>query len=198
MKIIHEEVLIDAGSFSHTQEFQTLHQQIHTSISKVVWPLQSDSFVIQPGNHVNGVVPIKRECMNYLHSLGWGLEVPLNLQATINRPGELDASIPVRNSNYAIEWETGNISSSHRAINKMVLGLIGRGLLGGTLIIPSRLLYPHLTDRIGNYEELEPYFPVWKSVNVVEGFISIISVEYDGLDISSPLIPKGTDGRALR
>jgi len=36
--------------------------------------------------------------------------------------------------------------------------------LGTALVLPSRKLYPYLTDRIGNYEELEPYFDVWRAV----------------------------------
>jgi hypothetical protein len=63
--------------------------------------------------------------------------------------------------------------------------------------LPSRKLYPYLTDRIGNYEELEPYFDVWRSVNINEGFLAIFVVEHDTVDSSVPQITKGTDGRAL-
>lgn len=54
----------------------------------------------------------------------------------------------------AIEWETGNISSSHRSMNKLAIAL-GSGIVQvGVLIVPSRDLYEHLTDRIGNIGEL--------------------------------------------
>jgi hypothetical protein len=59
---------------------------------------------------------------------------------------------------FALEWETGNVSSSHRSLNKLVLG-IQRGLLvGGALIVPTKHMYRYLTDRVGNYEELAPFF----------------------------------------
>ncbi|HFW5354595.1 TPA: hypothetical protein ACIBXN_005214, partial [Salmonella enterica subsp. diarizonae serovar 48:i:z] len=69
-------------------------------------------------------------------------------------------------------------------------------LLGGTLILPSREMYPFLTDRIGNYQELSPYFNVWRNFNIANGYLSVIEVEHDEIDVNAPLIPKGTDGRA--
>jgi hypothetical protein len=69
--------------------------------------------------------------------------------------------------------------------------------LGSALVLPSRSLYTYLTDRIGNYEELEPYFDVWRAVNINEGFLEIFVVEHDAIDNNVPRITKGTDGRAL-
>jgi hypothetical protein len=64
----------------------------------------------------------------------------------------------------AIEWETGNISSSHRSMNKLALAL-GNGIVQvGVLIVPSRHLYEHLTDRIGNIGELSGYLSMWESL----------------------------------
>lgn len=57
----------------------------------------------------------------------------------------------------AIEWETGNISSSHRSMNKLGIALMGGVIQIGVLIVPSRDLYDHLTDRIGNIGELSGY-----------------------------------------
>jgi hypothetical protein len=98
---------------------------------------------------------------------------------------------------FALEWETGNISSSHRAVNKLVLGLLRGVFLGAALVLPNRKLYPYLTDRIGNYEELEPYFDVWRAVEIREGFLAVFVIEHDAVDSSVPTIMKGTDGRAL-
>jgi hypothetical protein len=99
---------------------------------------------------------------------------------------------------FAIEWETGNISSSHRALNKMAVGLLDGMLVGGILILPSRDMYRYLTDRIGNYAEIEPYFPVWKNLQIQEGVLAVIEIEHDALSVDVPPIRKGTDGRALR
>jgi hypothetical protein len=39
-------------------------------------------------------------------------------------PGPIDAVLTEKQGDFAFEWETGNISSSHRALNKIALGLI--------------------------------------------------------------------------
>lgn len=69
--------------------------------------------------------------------------------------------------------------------------------MGGVLVLPTRKLYPYLTDRIGNYEELLPYFPVWRKIAVDRGLMVVIAIEHDALDPEVPIIGKGTDGRAL-
>jgi hypothetical protein len=51
-------------------------------------------------------------------------------------------------------------------------------------------------DRIGNYEEFEPYFPLYRSLNIKEGVICVIAVTYDDVNINADLIPKGKDGNA--
>jgi len=79
----------------------------------------------------------------------------------------------------------------------MVIGLLRGVFLGAVLVLPSRKLYPYLTDRIGNYEELEPYFDVWRAVRLEEGFLAVFVIEHDQVDSSVPTITKGTDGRAL-
>jgi len=92
--------------------------------------------------------------MQHLSSLGWGLETCLDI-ATLRRPGPIDATIPVGNRLFCMEWETGNISSSHRALNKMALGILKGLLIGGALVLPTRAMYKYLTDRVGNFAEIE-------------------------------------------
>jgi hypothetical protein len=104
----------------------------------------------------------------------------------------------VREKLFAVEWETGNISSSHRALNKMTLGILSQKLIGGALILPTRNMYQYLTDRVGNFEELEPYFDLWKALKADEGLLAIMVVEHDEVSKNVPRIPKGTNGRALR
>jgi hypothetical protein len=170
---------------------------IYNAIDSVKWPDDSSTFIINPGKNSNGVKPIKERCVSFLKQNGWELEKPMNLGSRIS-PGPIDAVLNISNYGYfAFEWETGNISSSHRALNKMALGLISKTLAGGILAIPSRELYYHLTDRIGNFAELEPYFPIWKSLNI-DGVLAVIEVEHDSLSDSVSKILKGTDGRALQ
>jgi hypothetical protein len=59
-------------------------------------------------------------------------------------------------------------------------------------------MYKYLTDRIGNFAEIEPYFELWRALQVEAGLLVVIAVEHDGVSSSVPRIPKGTDGRALQ
>ena len=78
----------------------------------------------------------------------------------------------------------------------MALGLLSGATVGGLLVVPSRKLYPYLTDRIGNFDELEPYFPLWRATPCKQGVLEIIVIEQDAESQEVPRIPKGTDGRA--
>ncbi len=99
---------------------------------------------------------------------------------------------------FAVEWETGNVSSSHRALNKMTLGIRDDILCGGILVLPSRRLYELLTDRIGNYREVAPYFDIWRHCDVAKrGILAVLEIEHDREDPSAPALTKGTDGYAL-
>lgn len=196
MKIIRTEVLVNSGHFFNTDQFQAVFNEIRDAISKVVWPLGSQYFSIKPVKKGNGVKPIKNGCMIHLESLGWRLEERLLISSGM-RPGPLDAVKTLPDGRLlALEWETGNISSSHRALNKMTLGILQGALAGGILILPSRKMYNFLTDRIGNFQEIEPYFPQLKRPDISNGFLAVIEIEHDLEDQNSPLIPKGTDGWA--
>jgi hypothetical protein len=202
VKIVGVERLIDAGGFSHTETWKMIENHIMKAIEAIEWPPGSGSFTLydQPGKgrgKGNGVKPIKAACMDHLKSLGWTLEARVNI-ATLKRPGPMDATHPVGSRLFCVEWETGNISSSHRAVNKMALGILKNVLIGGVLILPTRAMYKYLTDRVGNFPELEPYFPLWQALKVEEGFLAVIVIEHDAVSKSVPRIPKGTDGRALQ
>jgi hypothetical protein len=99
-----------------------------------------------------------------------------------------------------IEWETGNISSSHRSMNKLCLVMLAGLIDIGVVILPSQQLYRHLTDRIGNWEELSPYLALWHHVghSVKRGLLAVAVVEHDELtnDTAVPFIAQGTDGRS--
>ncbi|MBG1259110.1 restriction endonuclease [Nostoc commune] len=196
MKIVQEVSLISVGSFEESSDWSIIRAEIREAVSLIVYPPGTSNFTINPTKHGNGVKPIKEACMIALRDrFGWKLESPINYAT--RSPGKVDATKIIDNYLFALEWETGNISSSHRAVNKMVLGLLRGILLGAVLVLPSRKLYSYLTDRIGNYEELEPYFDVWRAVRIQEGFLAIFVIEHDQIDNNVPTITKGTDGRAL-
>lgn len=117
-------------------------------------------------------------------------------EAAKSDPGRFDAILDTKKGRVALEWETGNVSSSHRALNKIVLGLLRERLVAGTLVVPTRALYRYLTDRIGNFEELAPYFKVWKNVACDNGVLEIVAIEHDATSNEIKRIPKNTDGYA--
>ncbi len=202
MKIVKVERLIDAGKFSQSKDWKRIENQITKAVKSVEWPPGSGSFTLhdQSGKkrgEGSGVKLIKDACMRNLVSNGWELETKIKY-ATPKRPGPLDATCRVGDKLFCVEWETGNISSSHRAVNKMALGILKDILIGGLLIVPTREMYNYLTDRIGNFRELEPYFPLWQSIRVKEGLLAVMAIEHDAVSKDVPRMKKGTDGRALQ
>lgn len=202
MKIIQVERLIDAGQFSSSREWKTIEGHITQAVRAIQWPPGSGSFTLhdqfgKARGKGSGVKPIKDACMLRLKQLGWSLETALPI-AVARQPGGIDATYPVGKRFFCVEWETGNISSSHRALNKMALGMLKKILIGGALIVPTRAMYKYLTDRVGNLQELEPYFPFWGALGIEEGLLVVIAIEHDAVSKSVPRIPKGTNGRALQ
>ncbi len=174
----------------------------------------------------NGVTPIKELFLAEMESRFWQREKPLVLKdcaakfesqnedvfleypgkTKIIEPlhsavGDLDCHFKI-NDNWraAIEWETGNISSSHRSMNKLCLALMSGQLEVAVLIVPSREMYPNLTDRIGNWMELSPYLQFWKNAGafVKHGLLAVTVVEQDEItdDPNVPYFRQGTDGRS--
>lgn len=123
MRVLGTTYLIRAGAFGNSSEWDACHAQIRAAIAAVTWPVGSDSFTLHPARKGNGVVPIKRSCMADLKLAGWSLETRF-APGGESKPGPIDATCAVRGGLLCLEWETGNVSSSHRALNKMALGLI--------------------------------------------------------------------------
>ena len=127
--------------------------------------------------------------------MGWvvGDRFPLLMPEEFASFGAIDATRHLTGQNelpFAVEWETGNISSSHRSVNKMVRGLQAGVLSGAMLIVPSSGFAPYLTNRIGNIRELLPYVHMWRSVTIARGYLSILTVEHDYTSEDVPKIPK--------
>ncbi len=198
MKILRTEFLIKKGEFSQSKEFEQILTEIYEAIHSIVWPENSKRFTLYPVKKASGVVPIKKNFIRSLEKNGWKGEYRMKIASRL-RPGPVDSvKILSGNRTFAVEWETGNISSSHRAINKMAVGLMDGVIEGGVLILPSRDMYQYLTDRVGNFAEIEPYFNVWKNLKISNGFLAVIEIEHDDLSKDVSPIKKGTDGRALR
>ena len=202
MKVVHIETLISAGDFANSAEWLQIREQAVSAVKSVDWPPGSGAFTIHPTSgkkrgEGNGVKPIKNSAIAYLLAHGWRNEYPWPAGVGDRiRPGNMDAAHIGPSGIVAFEWETGNVSSSHRSLNKMALGLFKSQIIAGLLVVPSRKLYVYLTDRIGNYSELQPYFSLWSATPCERGVLEIIVIEQDGESLSVPRIPKGTDGRS--
>ncbi|MCB0747309.1 MAG: restriction endonuclease [Ignavibacteriae bacterium] len=196
MKIIEENIFVNVGSFGDSKQFHEILNQIRVAISCVTWS-STNEFIIRPERRGNGVVPIKENFIRHLVDNNWRSEVRMSMAEGMN-PGKIDLVRATDFGKFAVEWETGNISSSHRAMNKIAVGIIQGALIGGILVLPVRNLSQYLTDRIGNYEEFTPYLPLYKNLIIRSGVIGIIAIEHDKESMDSQLIPKGKDGNAKK
>jgi Restriction endonuclease BamHI len=190
VKIVREERLISCGGYAKSAAWKKTRASLHKAIREVDWPRGSGSFTIYPElgkkrREGNGVTPIKLGLMEELERQGWKLEEPLDI-AVLKRPGKLDAVLYTDYGPVALEWETGNISSSHRALNKMALGLLKGVLAAGILVVPSRELATHLSDRVGRVEGLMPYLDFWRSLPYKEGVLEIVVVGHDAESEAHP------------
>lgn len=210
MKISETVALLQRGEFAESPQWAAIRETIHAAIKQAEWPIGSGKFTIYPesgkkSGEGNGVVPIKARPMLILKADGWTLEYPWDVATKTasagkkgkgSKPGDIDAAKQFDDGLVVVEWETGNISSSHRAINKMALGLVTKKCVAGVLIVPNMKLAQYLTDRIGNIEEIRPYAPLWENLNIQEGVLELVVIEQDEESRNVPKIPKGKDGRA--
>jgi hypothetical protein len=201
MKFVELITLIADEDFLVSPIWHRIISDLEYSVENIKWPIGTSDFAIfddkgRGRGRGNGVTPIKKMFQSNLRNKNWILERKLSI-AQYKDPGKVDALLEIDDKYFAVEWETGNISSSHRALNKMSIGIMRGKLIGGILILPTRNLYSYLTDRVGNFAEIEPYLDLWKSLNIKTGFLGIITVEQDKVSKNVPRIPKGTNGRAL-
>ena len=175
-----------------SQEWREIQEQLREAIEAIVWPPGNTSFTIKPSKHENGVVPIKKAFIDTLKLRDWKTE-----RVAVPKVGKVDAILETSIGIFAVEWETGNISSSHRSLNRLSLGLYQQTLIGGIVVIPSRKLYRNVTDRTGNLQEIFPYFTLYQLLPLQRGMLVVIEIEHDREDPTVPLIKKGTDGWAL-
>ncbi|MBT9333332.1 hypothetical protein [Paracidobacterium acidisoli] len=228
MKWLRTLVLFDQGDVIRSDDWKSLHESYVRSIQSIDNPRGSGRLCLRgkirlPNNQWlrNGVGYLRARFLDHIQNIeGWRAEGAVNLARDREQPpirlypslenyrepitsdfGGFD--LVTRGDNgtqIAIEWETGNISSSHRSMNKLAIAL-GAGIIQvGVLIVPSRGLYTHLTDRIGNIGELSGYLSMWESLkaSVPRGLLAISVVEHDELtdDQDFDFLKVGFDGRA--
>ena len=121
MKIVHVETILSCGPYSKSKHWRATRASLHKAVKKCAWPPGSGSFTIYPQSgkkrgEGNGVGPIKLEFTKEMKARGWTIEGPAknNLGQKL---GDFDAVLLAPDGPVVAEWETGNISSSHRSIN---------------------------------------------------------------------------------
>jgi hypothetical protein len=203
VKLLETHDILNPGLFATSPSLRVAWSDVEAAVAATDWPHGSGTFTIYPESGKksgmgNGVKPIKEPCLRVLKALGWRVECLPSIGSNVLGTGDLDALKETQEGYVAFEWETGNISSSHRALNKLFLAMQQTDILGSFLVVPSDRLKVYLTDRIGNIGELRPYFPLWRGLPGIKGALRIVVVEHDAESAAVPRIPKGTDGRAQR
>jgi hypothetical protein len=228
MKWLRTLIVFEQGGVISTVDWQDVHKSYVRSIQSIDFPEGAGSLTLRrkvkrPDGQWdrNGVVYLKRRFFSHMVNVeNWHPEAPLDLGKGRVAPDLLSfpdmqrhrepitsdfggfdfLTIGRTGTRVAIEWETGNISSSHRSMNKLAIALATGLIQVGVLIVPSRSLYEHLTDRIGNIGELSGYLSMWKNLEgrVGRGLLAITVVEHDFLtdNPSFSYLPVGNDGRA--
>lgn len=230
MKWLRTLVLFDQGDVVSSADWADIHTAYVRSIERIDNPRGSGQLVLRRKTQDSKSKQWNRNGVGYLRSRflehmvndeGWQAEAEVDLQHLQQQPelrlypslepyaepitsafGAFDFVTTTESGiRVAIEWETGNISSSHRSLNKLSIVLATNKIQAGVLILPSRYLYEHLTDRIGNIGELSPYLGMWHSMGatVKRGLLAITVVEHDELtdDPSFSYLKTGKDGRSV-
>lgn len=173
---------------------QEAYQQILESI-RLNSTTPSGKFVINSSaKNANGVVPVKENIyINLEEGHGWFREKPLPYLVEAKKGGPIDVYNEFDAFKVGIEFETGNISSAHRAMNKLCVGIRHQDIDMGVLMLSVKALSYYLTDRVSNYEELEPYFVLLDDYPFI-----VIGFDADEYDDTAPILPKGKDGMSQR
>jgi len=228
MKWLRTLVIFDRGNVVSSSDWKTIHDSYIRSIQNIDFPKGSGTLTLRRKQlrengqwDRNGVGYLRKRFLDHMvDEESWKKEAGFDLgegrkPAAIHLYPSMDeyeepitsefggfdfVTTAPSGTHVAIEWETGNISSSHRSLNKLMIALRTGHIQAGVLIVPSRQLYQHLTDRIGNIGELSGYISLWKDLaDVVErGLLAVSVVEQDHLtdDPVFEYLPAGEDGRS--
>ncbi len=224
MKWLRTIVLFDQGDVISTVAWRNAHESYTRAIGLIDNPRGSGQLTLRriskDKKSRNGVTYLKHRFVEHMRNETWLTEAPVALRSGREHPTlktfpDLQDHVEPVSASFggfdfmsttpdglrvAIEWETGNISSSHRSLNKLSLALSNGDIQVGVLIVPSREMYFHMTDRVGNIAELSPYLAFWERTKemVTRGLLAVSVVEHDQLsdDETLPYLYMGMDGRA--
>lgn len=228
MRWLRTLVLFDKGNVISSDDWRGLHESYLRAIASIDHPEGTGTLTLREKVKLpngqwqrNGVGYLRTRFLRSMtETEGWRSEGDVDLSRDREQPpiklypsladyrepitsdfGGFDFMTTATNgTRIAIEWETGNISSSHRSMNKLAIALTNGIIEIGVLILPSRALYDHLTDRIGNIGELSGYLAMWEGLKAVvaRGLLVITVVEHDDLttDPTIEYLTAGLDGRS--
>ena len=228
MKWLRTLVLFDKGDILASEDWKTVHTSYVRAIDSIDHPSGTGTLTLREKVRMpnrqwqrNGVGYLRARFLSCMREVeNWQTESNVDLKRDRQQPpillypslepyrepitsdfGGFDfMTTAAHGTRIAIEWETGNISSSHRSMNKLAIALTNGLVEIGVLIVPSRKLYEHLTDRIGNIGELSGYLSMWEGLKsvVTKGLLAITIVEHDALttNASFPYLNVAGDGRA--
>jgi hypothetical protein len=193
MKLVETHDIFSVGMFAKSEEWRIACKQVKEAIHAVDWHPGNGTFTIYPESGKkrgkgNGVDLIKKACNEYLKRSGWLTKKLPPFDKGILFPGNLDALRILKAGLIGFKWAIGDIASSHRTINKLLLAIQTGGLLGVFLIVKSDSFKSFLGDRIWNFGELRPYLPLWSSIPIKEGVLRIEVVEHDAKNPDKPRI----------
>lgn len=217
-------ILFDQGDVISSETWKRAHESYVRAIQAIDHPRGSGTLglrrISKDKKSRNGVSYLKNRFVEHMGEQEWLTEARVKLKSGHDNPmlrtypdmkehvepvtarfGGFDfMSVTPDGVRVAIEWETGNISSSHRSLNKLSLALSNGDIQVGVLVVPSRDMYFHMTDRVGNIGELSPYLAFWERTKhmVTSGLLAVTVVEHDHLsdDEELPYLSVGRDGRA--
>lgn len=200
MEIAKQYVSVVAEHLIKTNELAAqAFQEVRSSILNNVTP-GSNHFILNcTRKNCNGVVPVKERCYQILEEeFGWYREKTLTyFHEDAQKGGPIDVykKFTTERSFFraGLEFETGNISSAHRSMNKLCVGIKKGELDLAMLMMPIKKMSFYLTDRVSNYEELEPYFLLLDEVPFI-----VFGFDAEEYSADAPLLPKGKDGMSPR
>ena len=201
MKIVKTYSLKSRGPYAVSEHWKTTRGQIHEAIRECEWPAGTGSFTIYPESGKkrgkgNGVKPIRDRFVHSLEANGWTIEGKAK-SALNERLGDFDAVLLGPEKPIVLEWQTGDSSSPHWSIDKMVLLLKARSISAGVLVVPSWKACLQLPNRIDYIGEIEPYFELWQSVRCRSGVLAVVVIEQDIASKDIRRMPNGAQNRAL-
>ncbi len=166
------------------------YDEIELSINNMIGNINNTA------KNCNGVVPVKEGCYRLLEEdYNWYREKPLDSFA--DKGGPIDVYKEFDDGHnflrVGLEFETGNISSAHRSMNKLSIGIKNDELDLAFIMMPVHDLSYFLTDRVSNYEELQPYYSLTDSYPFI--FLGFDAEDYGE---QYDFLPKGRDGMSER